>query len=176
MAEETVHRLDAADSRQRVAQWFAAYQAPLFRYTLRLVEDQEQAADIVQETFLRALAALSKQAPPDNACAWLHRIATNLAYTTLRRRHRWRWLSLTGNERAPRFEGRLATVQIVRRCLARLRPKEAEALLLYELIGLSCPEIAALTGEEVGAIRMRISRARAHFADLYKKEAPDEVP
>ena len=173
MAGDLSHRLDAVDSRQRVAQWFADYQAPLFRYALRLMQDEERAADIVQETFLRALAALSTQAPPENASAWLHRIATNLAYNALRRQNRWRWLGLTGNEPAPRFEGRLATAHVVRRCLARLRPKEVEALLLYELVGLSCSEIGVLSGEEVGAVRMRISRARVRFSNLYEKEMAD---
>jgi RNA polymerase sigma-70 factor (ECF subfamily) len=162
--------MDTVDSRQHVAQWFADYQAPIFRYALRLVHDEERAADIVQETFLRALAALSTQPPPTNASAWLHRIATNLAYNTLRRQNRRPWLRLTGNEPAPRFEGRFATAQVVRHCLAHLRPKEAEALLLYEVVGLSCSEIAGLSGEKVEAIRMRISRARIRFSDLYEKE------
>ena len=69
MAEETVQRRDIVDNRQRLAQWFAEHQAALFRYALRLMADEERAADIVQETFLRALAALSKQAPPANAPA-----------------------------------------------------------------------------------------------------------
>ena len=175
MPDEIVQRVDGVDTRQRVAQWYADYQAPLFRYVLRLVVDQERAADIVPETFVRALAALAKQAPPQNGFAWLHRIATNLAYKTLRRRNRWRWLPLTGKEPAPRFEGGLVTAHVVRRCLARLHAKVAEALLLYELVGLSCPEMAELTGEAVGTIRMRISRARRRFGQLYAKETADEL-
>ena len=167
---------DAADDhRQLVAAWFEAYQAPLFRYMLRLMGDEQHAADLLQDTFLQALAALSRQAPPTSPFAWLYRIATNTAYNALRRRNRLRWFSLSGREPASGFESAIATAQIVRRCLLRLRSPEAEALLLYEWAGLTCVEIAALTGEQASAIRMRICRARARFCDYYEQEVANDM-
>jgi len=108
--------------------------------------------------------------PPPNPAAWLYRIAANLAYDVLRRRRRLRWLPLSGTEHAPAFESNVALAESVRDCLARLRPNEAEALLLYEYVGLSCIEIAALSGEEATAVRMRLYRARTHFRKLYGQE------
>ncbi len=160
---------DTASYHQLVAQWFEAYQAPLFRYLVRLVGNEERAADLLQDTFVRALRAQGKPMP-DNPSAWLYRIATNLAYDALRRRRRLRWLPFRGDEQAPAFEGSVGTAQSVRHCLAGLRPAEAEALLLYEYAGLNCVEIAALQDEEASAVRMRISRARSKFRNLYKKE------
>ena len=88
----------------------------------------------------------------------------------LRRRKRLRWLRLSGDAQAPAFESGVAVAQSVRDCLARLRPKEAEALLLYEYAGLSCVEIAALSGEEPTSVRVRLYRARIQFRRLYKQE------
>ena len=161
----------AADERQQlVAHWFAEFQAPLFRYLLRLVGDDERAADLLQETFLRSFTALDRQAPPDNARAWLHRIATNLAYNSLQRGKLLRWLPLSGHERAPSFESGMATAHCVRQCLARMRPKEVEVLVLYEYGGFSAGEIATITGETSNAVRLRLSRARTRFTELYQKE------
>jgi RNA polymerase sigma-70 factor (ECF subfamily) len=166
---------DADDPGQLVAAWFEAYQAPLFRYLLRLMSDEQHAADLLQDTFLQAFAALSRQAPPTNPFAWLYRIATNNAYNALRRRKRWGWLALSGREHTSGFESAIATAQIVRRCLLRLRSAEAEALLLYEWAGLTCVEIAVLTGEQPPAIRMRICRARARFCDYYEREVANDM-
>src|SRR5438105_978499 len=105
MAADALTPLGRSDQRKLVAAWFEEYQAPLFRYLLRLVGDGEGAADLLQDTFLRALTALARQEPPRNPSAWLYRIATNLAYNVLRRRNRWRWLPLRGTEPAPAFEG-----------------------------------------------------------------------
>jgi RNA polymerase sigma-70 factor (ECF subfamily) len=162
--------LSAADQRRLVTDWFEAYQAPLYRYLTRLVGDPESAADLLQDTFMRALTALGHQAPPDNPSAWLYRIATNLAYSVLRRRRRLRWLPLLGAESAPAFEEGVADAQAIRRCLAQLRPKEAEVILLSLYAGLTSVEIGALTGENATTIRVRLSRACKRFETLYAKE------
>ncbi len=162
--------LDSDDRCRLVALWFTEHQAPLFRYLVRLLGEEERAADILQDTFVRALRALDMHSPPPNPAAWLYRIAANLAYDVLRRRRRLRWLPLSGTEHAPAFESNVALAESVRDCLARLRPNEAEALLLYEYAGLSCIEIAALSGEEATAVRMRLYRARTQFRKLYGQE------
>ncbi len=142
----------------------------LFRHLIRLLGDQEQAADVLQETFIRALTALDTSAPPNNPLAWLSRIASNLAIDQLRRAKRWRWLVAHWHEPASSLECEVATTQAVRLCLARLKPKEAEVLVMTHYTGLSALEIAQLTGDEVSAIRVRLHRARQHFRSLYEKE------
>jgi RNA polymerase sigma-70 factor (ECF subfamily) len=170
MALDAATPLDSDDRRRLVAFWFMEYQSSLFRYLARLLGDEEHAADLLQDTFVRAFSAVDVRVPPPNPSAWLYRIATNLAYDVLRRRKRLRWLRLSGDAQAPAFESGVAVAQSVRDCLARLRPKDAEALLLYEYAGLSCVEIAALSGEEPASVRVRLYRARIQFRRLYKQE------
>jgi RNA polymerase sigma-70 factor (ECF subfamily) len=162
---------DVEQRYELVAAWFARYQLPLFRYLMRLLDDEESATDLLQETFLRALE--KSDLAPENPSAWLYRVATNLAYDHLRRRRRLRWLPFRGDEQSGAFEQGVANAESVRRCLAQLPIAESEALLLYEWAGLSCAEIAAACNAEQGAIRMRLSRARARFCALYEKEVPD---
>jgi RNA polymerase sigma-70 factor, ECF subfamily len=161
---------DAIDRHTLIADWYGAYSTPLFRYLLRLVGDTERAADLLHDTFERAFNALRSQPPPDNASAWLHRIAAHAAYDALRRERRWRWLALGDHEVASAFESGVATAASVRACLARLKPPEAEALLLYEYAGLSCIEIGKLTGKDAATVRVQIHRARVRFRELYGKE------
>ncbi|NJM06271.1 RNA polymerase sigma factor [Candidatus Gracilibacteria bacterium] len=155
---------------QLLAVWFELYHAALFRYLLRLVSEAETTADLLQDTFVRALLALNPAQPPDNPSAWLYRIATNLAYNHLRRQRRWRWLSLQALTHTTSFEANVIQAQIVRDCLARLRPGEAEVLLLHEYVGLTSFDIATLSGEKASTIRVRLARACARFSQLYEKE------
>lgn len=162
-------------NRKLLTVWFEAYHHELLRYLVRLTGDEQLGADVLQETFLRALVALPRTGPPENPPAWLHRIATNLALTALKRRSRWRWLRLSDAEPAPRQGADVATADLIRRCLLRMRPSDVEALLLYEWVGLSCAEIAALHGEAAATVRVRLSRARARFTQCYEREVRDAL-
>lgn len=160
---------DAEQQSRIVTEWYERYHGGLYRYLTRLLGDGERAADVLQETFERALVTLRRQPPPDNESAWLYRVASNLAYDALRRRRRFRWLPLSGNEPAPAFEDSMGVAQAVRDCLASLKPQEAEALLLYEYVGLSCAEIGELLDELPTTVRVRIHRARQRFRTLYTR-------
>jgi RNA polymerase sigma-70 factor, ECF subfamily len=160
---------DVEDRHQIINDWFTLYQKPLYHYLYRFVGEPEQAADLVQDTFMRAMGALEEGTFPDNPSAWLYRIATNLAINAIRRRNRWRWLPLSDRHASASFESGVETAQQVKRCLGKLQTREAEALLLYEYAGLSCIEIAAQTGEEPATVRVRIHRARTRFRQHYEK-------
>lgn len=168
---DVVSHMAQADRAEVLSDWFEAYHRQVFRYLLRLVADHETAADLLQDTFLRALVTLNPAQPPSHPSAWLYRIATNLALNTLRRRRRWRWLSFQTDAVAAGFEESVVQSQLIRACLAQLRPKEAETLLLYEYVGLTSVEIAALTGEKPSTVRVRLSRASARFCRLYDQES-----
>jgi RNA polymerase sigma-70 factor (ECF subfamily) len=108
------------DRSQLLTSWFGEYHVSLQRYLLRLLGDPERAADLLQDTFVRAMAVVRVDAPPDEPQAWLYRIATNLAYNALRRQRRRQWLPLGDTQHTASFEGGVAIADVVRRCLARL--------------------------------------------------------
>ncbi|EFM11652.1 RNA polymerase, sigma-24 subunit, ECF subfamily [Paenibacillus curdlanolyticus YK9] len=54
------------------------HHAPLSGYLQRQLRDAQKAEDFVQETFLRFLRQLKERSIPDNAQAWLYRVALNL--------------------------------------------------------------------------------------------------
>ncbi|XSG77309.1 RNA polymerase sigma factor [Herpetosiphon llansteffanensis] len=168
MVVDSVPLAEAA-VRERLAAWFDQYNLAIFRYLVRLIGDEEQAADLLQETFTKALVALRTQALPNNPYAWLCRIAGNLVIDMLRRKRRWRWLPFQTS--TPSHEHAIATAQDVRDCLVRLNQREAELLVMAHCVGLSPSEIAELLSENVSTVRVRLHRARHRFRDLYTGES-----
>jgi RNA polymerase sigma-70 factor (ECF subfamily) len=66
----------------------SAYSRPLFAYLWRMLGDQADAEDCLQDTFLRAFRGRARLNRHANPQAWLYRIATNTARTRLARRGR----------------------------------------------------------------------------------------
>lgn len=62
----------------------AEYQAFVFRLSFRLLCDEEEARDMVQETFLRVWLSLDKYRPEFRFSTWLYRVACNICYDRLR--------------------------------------------------------------------------------------------
>ena len=155
-------------ARQQLADWFDAYHLALFRHLRRLAGDDELAADLLQETFARALAALQRQEPPQHPYAWLCRIGSNLLIDHLRKQRPRRWFGLPLS--APSPDQAIATSQAVRQCLGQLSRSDAELLVMAHCADLSPKQIAELLGEQVSTIRVRLHRARHRFRDLYGQE------
>jgi RNA polymerase sigma-70 factor (ECF subfamily) len=112
-----------------------------------------EAEDLTQEVFLRAYGAFERLAPGSNHRAWLYKIATNRAYTALKRgrRHAQREVPLLDEAQAvPTGEGRAPERQVVldekleavRREIGALPPKQQAAVVLRHGQGLDYAAIA----------------------------------
>jgi RNA polymerase sigma-70 factor, ECF subfamily len=131
---------------------------------LRYLGDSEHVDDLVQETYLRAFAALPRYAQRSPARLWLLSIARNVAADHLRRAQRrprtlpeTDWLHETDARHAhPGPAGLVA----VRHAIAALDPERREAFVLTRILGLSYDEAAQACGCPVGTIRSRVHRAR----------------
>lgn len=144
----------------------------LVRFLYRKVWDADQAHDLAQETFMRAL-----DQQPDNPRAWLFTVAVNLARdevrTVLRRR---KHLALIKSESTASAETPDAAAELerkedaarVRRALESLSEQDREVLLLWDA-GLNYHEIAAQTGLAVGAIGTTLARARRRLVEAFER-------
>jgi RNA polymerase sigma-70 factor (ECF subfamily) len=130
---------------------------------LALTRNRAAAEDLVQDSVVNALAARAQFRPGTNLAAWLHRILRNRFISDLRR-HRPR----VAIEDAP-IEAlacaadpadRLVAKELAR-ALDRLPADQRETLLLVTLHGLSCEEVAEVTGCAIGTVKSRVFRARA---------------
>ena len=162
---------------QAFEQLVARYQLPLFRYLHGLLHDQEQARDLLQETFLRAYRAIGSLDDPGLLRSWLYRIAHNQAYSALRRRRLISWLPLAfgGHISTPAPDHSSIESARVGAALARVPTQQRAPLLLHLVAGFSYAEVAALLQVSEGTVRMRISRGRAAFRAAYGGEEDDDA-
>jgi RNA polymerase sigma-70 factor (ECF subfamily) len=141
----------------------------VYRVLTRLVGASE-AEDLVQEVFLVVHRRLPEYRGDARITTWLFRIAYHVAGAHVRReRLRRRFLGLLGIEAKIRAQlannaEDLAEVEAVRLALQRLSFEKRSALVLHEVEGWSCEEIAESVGVPVGTVHTRLHHARRDFA------------
>jgi RNA polymerase sigma-70 factor (ECF subfamily) len=153
------------DARTRVEELFAQHSTEIHTYLSRMVRDPELAADLTQDTFVRAYRSLDSLEDPSKARPWLFRIAYNLALDEIRRRRIVRFLPWTGESRgsAPSAERLAMDARLsssLERALARIPERQRAALLLSELNDLTGQELATALGVSHVAARALLTRAR----------------
>lgn len=130
---------------------------------LALTRNRAAAEDLVQDTVVNALAARTQFRPGTNLAAWLHRILRNRFISDVRK-HRPKVAIEDAPVEALAFAAdpadRLVAKELAR-ALDRLPADQRETLLLATLHGLSCEEVAEVTGCAVGTVKSRVFRARA---------------
>jgi len=142
----------------------------------RLVRDPELAADLRQETLLRAWRAQERDLAPDRQRAWLHRTATNLGIDALRARGRRSEVALDPALALAALPGDPAETEGVREALGALTPHERLVLLLRFEGGLSLREIGLLLDLSEEAARKRVARARGAFTRAWRATRTGEPP
>lgn len=122
------------------------------------------ADDLVQETFLRALAARHRYQVGTNGRAWLVRILCNLAVSDQRKRmrdERLRARIRTREEVAPAAEPNdKVDGKLLVRALESLAPSERRMIELADVDELSYREIARTLDCPIGTVMSRLHRAR----------------
>src|SRR5258708_12937356 len=142
----------------------------LHTLAVRLAPHPADAADIVQDTYLRAYAAWGRRRP-DDVGAWLATICLN-AGRDERRRHARRSAAICDGpvpdlpDRADTAEAaleRLGTSRI-KAALWALPDSQRIAITLMDLCGFTAAQVAAITGAPRGTVLARVHRARNALA------------
>jgi RNA polymerase sigma-70 factor, ECF subfamily len=160
------------------------HQQRALRIARNLVPNDEDAQDLAQEAFLRVFRHLDRFDPRFPFTTWLHRIVTNLAIDYLRRR-RLPVVATGGAEEdetsgsleqadpdAPAPSRRMEaeeTAQRVRDCISALAPHFQTVLVLRELEGMGCAEIAEIVGATHVTVRWRLHRGRKLFQEEWER-------
>lgn len=167
--------VDAVLSGERSAYRYLVerHEDALFRRALSIVGDSDLAADMVQETFVRAYERLADCADPSRFGGWAYRALRNRCYDDLRAaRNRGHSLSaaapLAGGEDPDADLERSQLRGLIREALDTLSPLLREAFVLKHVDGLSYDEMQELTGVSTSALKMRVKRAREELEEALR--------
>jgi RNA polymerase sigma-70 factor (ECF subfamily) len=165
------------------------YQERIYGLCYHLTSNHEEAADLAQDTFVKAWQALSSFKGDASFFTWVYRIAVNTTLNYLKsRRRRTLHVSLDDldlnaendpevvalvSERTPRRDLRLREIQErLNASLQKLSEEHRTVLVLHDIQGLAHDEIARTLGCNPGTVRSRLFYARqqmqAWLADLWE--------
>lgn len=134
----------------------------VFTVARSIVRDRELAADVVQQTFVKAWRAANTFEGDRELAPWLYSIARRTAIDTLRSEMR-----PTRSGHAPETDVAITPLSFertweqfeVRAAIDGLPPDEREVVRLSHLLGYTHEQIAEQTGVPVGTVKSRSARA-----------------
>jgi len=164
-----------------------AYQDVVYNTALRILNDEDLAADASQEAFLSAFRAMNSYRG-GSFRAWLLRIVTNACYDELRRRKRRpatsledltpdtedgdsevdAWLA-THADGPERLSERAELVEAIQECLDRLPDEFRIVAVLADVQGCGYDEVSQAIGKPLGTVKSRLARARARLRDCLQR-------
>lgn len=168
--------LSLAGRQSAFAEIVRRHKEPLHRLVARIIGDDDEALDVVQEAFVAAHRALAAYDMVRPMRAWLSRIAINKARDWRRRRAVRRMISailpighaLEAADEAPSIETATADREDLRRVTTAITALPAnlrETLVLRTIEGLSQADTALTLGISEKAVETRLYRARQKLAD-----------
>jgi RNA polymerase sigma factor (sigma-70 family) len=147
----------------------------LFRYLIRLLQNESEAEELVQESFVRVCRNAHRYDAAQRFSAWLYTVATNLVRDRHRRHTRHPLLSLqSSDEQGTTIADRLVAagpdpahqldsherILAVQRAIAELPDDLRILIVLAEYEEASHAEIASIVGGTAKSIEMKLYRAR----------------
>ena len=155
----------------------ARFQQPVYTLAIRLLNDQSEASDVVQEVFLKVFRNIGHFRGQSTLKTWIYRITVNEAHNARRWffRHRRKEVDLDTNPEEARnwkeiipdssrtpFDVTSDREQhvMIEAALERINPIFREAVVLRDITDMSYEEIADILGVSLGTVKSRILRGR----------------
>lgn len=161
---------------QKMGALFDTHHERLYRLARRLCATADDARDLVQDTFLRAVRS-PKSVPsgPPNQEAWLVRILINIRRDQWRKRaskQRFddRYLPEAQTTVSASAESAVIARTAVWRALEQLAPRRRATIVLFELDGVEIPRIAEMLGISAITVRWHLSRGRKELARIISNQ------
>ena len=158
-----------------------AHQSVVYHTAFRVLGDGDAASDAVQDAFISAFKHI-RSFRGGSFKAWLLRIVTNSCYDQLRVKQRKPTASLDAllldadnpapglgeaHDESPQDHAeRQELASMIQKGLQTMPLEQRVTLVLSDIQGFAYDEIAQVTGTNVGTVKSRLSRGRAHLRDF----------
>jgi len=150
-----------------------------FSVAFRMLGDEDQAKDVVQETMVTIWQKLKKIRSAEVYKTWIYRIVMNKCYDQLRRRKRnpefvadektWKLLSDRIHENPSTELENTETSRIINLLSERLSPKQKAVFVLSDIEQMSQDEISEITGMSKSGIKSNLHHARKNISEMVEK-------
>ena len=164
-------RGDMAAFREIVALW----ERRLFFYLRRLTGDEQEAWDLLQQTWLKALRGIGSIREPRRLSAWLYTLARRAAADRIR--------ELAADRQRHSDEAELDSIadenpgpeefdnaDLVHRALDKLELAQREIVTLFVLEDFSLVEVGEILSLPPGTVKSRLHRAKAALREILRRE------
>jgi RNA polymerase sigma-70 factor (ECF subfamily) len=178
--DEALVGLAARDRRAAADAVVRKWREPIFHHAAWIVKDWEEAIDVTQEVFIKAMREPRFFDPEFKRKAWLYRVTSNLCFNLVRDRRRRSVILET--QVAPRLESEEAPPDSVvhgerqERILTAmddLSEAHREILMLRYYSDQSYAEIADTLGIKLGTVMSRLSRAKEALLECLRAAGVD---
>lgn len=165
------------------------YSAPIYNLALRILNNEHEAEDVVQDTFITAFEKLHTFNFQSHFYTWLYRIATNFALMRVRK-NKNQPLSETDfehqyeipfNESFPSYQINADNLIINKELSKKLKegienlpPIYKTVFILRDLEGLSIKETSDILGITESNVKIRLKRARIFLKEFIEKAFSEE--
>ena len=146
------------------------YKDRLVNVLFRILNERNEAEDLVQETFLRVYQHRQDYDFTYCLSTWIYTIALNLAKNELRRKRKFKFFSIfemqdNGVELKDTKPGPQSLKMILDKAIVKLPLKYKTAFILRDVEQLSYEEVAQVLEVPLGTVKSRVNRARAILKD-----------
>lgn len=177
-----IQRILAGDT-QSFSGLVAKYEKMAYTLAFRVMENREEAEEVVQDAFVKAYQALGNFQFESKFSTWFYRIVYHTALSALKRQHLFiSYEETTPSDLTEAEVENAATLlerddrkEIVSRVLKKLPPDESFLLTLYYLEECSVEEIRQITDLGASNVKVKLFRARKHFYETLQRQMPVEM-
>ncbi len=169
-----IKKIATRDRRRALAIVADNYHSIMVRHALAIVREPQEARDICQEVFMKAMREKRFFESDFNMKAWLHRVTRNLCFNRVRdtgRRRRLLERHPPRNIQSPQQFQTLATHQAkqeILEAIEKLSKNHQQILILRYFQDLSYNEMAQVLQIKLGTVMSRLSRARSQLGVILK--------
>jgi len=149
------------------------YQQPVYRIAYRMIGEVEEAKDVTQKVFIRAIGGLRSFKRQASFKTWLYRITINICLKQLRQRRRDNQgvvPSLDDPDEVPDRLMRREQQALLREAIDRLPTKQRLTIILRIYEGLSHQEVAETLGCSINAARTHYHLGIKRLKAILKEE------
>ncbi len=170
--EEIIEKVRSVDQ-ELYAVIIERYQTKLLRYAGNLLKDEDKAADVVQDSFIKAFINLKGFNTKKKFSSWIYRIVHNEAINIIKRYQKEiqlpEGIDFRSDEDIKKDFERKEDVEKIEKCLAKMPQIYSAPLTLFYIDEKSYEEISDILRIPMGTVAIRISRAKTLMKKLCQR-------